>query len=226
MEEESPTEKQERLERHEELMSKREERLQKQNERLHDKPPSGGSIGSGVGDFFSSLGEHKVLIVGAGVVILVGIVAYQFVNNNNSNASAGSANNAPDYAASGIMTSNISAALDSMNQELESLQQQQSTGTSANPSSSFQWPSALNGMKIWEGTTTHNFFYGPNGPQPGKAGQQNLPDLFPAGTMFMATNGGKAGGQLLYELPGSNTFQVAPVTLVNPVPSGLRTVSH
>jgi hypothetical protein len=84
----------------------------------------------------------------------------------------------------------------------------------------FTWPTSLSGMKIWEGTQSHDFFFGPNGPQPGRANQTLLSTLFPAGTTFSDPGGGKAGDAFYYTLPGTTTPVKAPVTLVNPLPPG------
>lgn len=82
----------------------------------------------------------------------------------------------------------------------------------------FTWPTSLQGMKIWEGTNTHEFFYGPKGPQPGRADQTPLSTLFPAGTKFSDPGGGKAGDAFYYTLPDTGTPIKAPVPLVNPNP--------
>lgn len=88
------------------------------------------------------------------------------------------------------------------------------------PPTPFVWPAGLTGMKIWEGTQSHDFFFGPNGPQPGRAGQTALSTLFPAGTTFSDPGGGKAGDSFYYTLPGTTTPVKAPVSLVNPLPPG------
>src|SRR5260221_3223189 len=82
----------------------------------------------------------------------------------------------------------------------------------------FVWPTSLSGMKIWEGTSSHDFFFGPKGPQPGQAGQTLLSTLFPAGTTFSDPGGGKTGDAFYYTLPGTTTPIKAPVTLVDPRP--------
>jgi hypothetical protein len=78
------------------------------------------------------------------------------------------------------------------------------------------WPDTLKDQKIWEGTSSHQFFYGPSGPQKGKKGQTLLSTLFPSGTTFRSDTG-KAGGKLYYTLSGGKE-QLAPVTLVDPNP--------
>lgn len=114
--EESPSEKQERLERHEELMQKRDERLSSQT---RPAPVHGSSsIGSGLGDFVGALQEHKMIIVGGGIALIVVLYIMGKSNSSSSSANNGTANAAGDYASSGIMTSNISSALDAINQQL------------------------------------------------------------------------------------------------------------
>lgn len=229
-----------RLERHEELLQKKEERLHRAHERRMEQEPEHkkGGFGSAVGEVGSFLGEHKLIIFGGAAVIIGGIVVLQLINGyNNSNASAGAANQAPNYAASGIMTSDIATQLDTMNQELSALAQAQSSGSSAAPSSSFQFPSALQGMKIWQGTGTGApLLYSQWGPLPGRQGQENLAALFPTGTQFQVTgnNPSTGGGQLSYLLPGQTTWQIAPVTLyesqpqtnLNYVSQGLRSIGY
>lgn len=74
----------------------------------------------------------------------------------------------------------------------------------------FQLPAGLAGMKVWQGTSSKNFFYGPKGPQIGKKDQSPLANLFPAGSVFSIQNG------ILYVLlPGQTT----------PTNTGIQTVS-
>ena len=90
------------------------------------------------------------------------------------------------------------------------------------PPAAFTWPAALSGMKIWQGTTTHQYWFGPNGPQPGRANQTLLSSLFPQGTIF----GGGTGGHLTYTLPGTTTPVVTPIILANPVPKTTMMTSN
>ena len=88
--------------------------------------------------------------------------------------------------------------------------------------STFTWPSILNGMKIWQGTQTHEYWFGPNGPQPHRANQTLLSSLFPQGTTF----GGSTGGFLTYTLPGSTTPVTTNITLANPIPRPTHITSN
>ena len=86
------------------------------------------------------------------------------------------------------------------------------------PPPTFVWPTSLANQKIWQGTRTHNFFFGPKGPQPDEKDQTLLSTLFPAGTTFTDVQGtGAAGTSFSYTIPGQQPV-VAPVTLVNPNP--------
>jgi hypothetical protein len=80
----------------------------------------------------------------------------------------------------------------------------------------FVWPTALTGMEIWQGTSSHNFFFGPHGPQPHEKDQTLLSTLFPAGTTFQDVQGtGGAKTSFSYTIPGQQPV-IAPVTLVDP----------
>lgn len=83
------------------------------------------------------------------------------------------------------------------------------------PPPGFQWPSQLNGMKIWQGTVSHNFFFGPLGPQPHEKDQTLLSTLFPSGTIFSVLPNGDLG----YQLPGGQVVD-SGVQLTNGNPPG------
>lgn len=97
------------------------------------QPTGGTSAGGQLGDFVGAIGEHKWLIIGGGAAIIFLIIILR--NQSSGNAAA---NQSPDYSSGGYLPSNISAALDSINQQLSSLGQQQqsggdNTGTGGNP---------------------------------------------------------------------------------------------
>jgi len=85
------------------------------------------------------------------------------------------------------------------------------------PAPPFTWPAALAGMKIWQGTVSHNFFYGPGGPQPHEKNQFLLSSLFPTGSIFSILPNGDLG----YQLPGGNVIDSGvQMTNGNPPPPG------
>jgi LysM repeat protein len=92
-------------------------------------------------------------------------------------------------------------------------------GTSAGTSTGAGLPSILANMKIWQGTSTGQFFYGPNGPQPGKKNQFSLASLFPTGTTF--TNSGKAGqaGTITITEPDGETYTIQSISGTMPKPT-------
>lgn len=82
-----------------------------------------------------------------------------------------------------------------------------------NPPATQPWQTILAGMKVWRGTSSLNYFYGPNGPQPGRADQTLLSTAFPPGTTFSSSGNG-AGSTWYYTLPGG--VKTAGGTLVDP----------
>lgn len=85
----------------------------------------------------------------------------------------------------------------------------------------FTLPAGLSGMKVWQGTKTHDFWFGPKGPQRGGGGQTLLSTLFPAGTIF----GINPDGTWTFTLPGTTT-PVAGGTTVNPNPPANNIFPH
>lgn len=124
------------LERHEELLSKKEERLQTAHQRRMEQEPSKGgaqgskSVGHGFGDFVAGIGEHKgmLAIVGLGIVAVI-IVYYVIQNQNNGGANTANAGTGLNPAG-GILPSDISAQLASINDSISNLG---SGGNSATP---------------------------------------------------------------------------------------------
>lgn len=114
---ETPTERQERLERHEDLMQRREQRLANRS-----RPPVEGSksIGHGFGEFFATLGDHKLMIFGGIGAVVVAIIVYNMIKNSNNQAATGG-NQSPNYGAGGYVPSDISLSLDSINNQLSAL---------------------------------------------------------------------------------------------------------
>lgn len=172
----------------------------------------------------------KIAVVGI-FVLVAGIGLYQYYKSRNTGTNAlGSAANASpstDLAgASGyptvpgptgnqvpVLPGGLSPIFDSLG-NLVGWQPTPSGSTpTPTPTPTFQWPSQLTGQKIWQGTSTHLFFFGPKGPQPGRVGQTALSTLFPTGTTFAPG----PNNTFFYTLPGG-TPQQAPVNLVNPNP--------
>ena len=87
------------------------------------------------------------------------------------------------------------------------------------PPPAFMWPAVLTGQKIWQGTVTGNFFYGPKGPQKNGSGQSVLSGLFPSGTKFASVKamGSPAGSSFTYTIPPGGPM-TAPVALSDPNP--------
>jgi hypothetical protein len=120
--EETPAEKEERLQR-------REERLQRQHERLKEGHPSHSSRGSSSGgsfkEVFSFFEEHKVITIAVIAIVLLLLALNVFNNNSQSGTVATSGPNAsPNYAASGYMSSGTASALDNINSTLQSMMSQ------------------------------------------------------------------------------------------------------
>ena len=126
MSNETPAEREERLQR-------QEERLQKAHERRSNPPPSvSHSSGGGLGNIGSFFAEHKIgMIVG----LAAAIVLYIFWKNNSSSSGA---NNSPNYAGatgSGILPSDLQTALDQLTQQYNNIQNELATGSGSSSGS-------------------------------------------------------------------------------------------
>lgn len=114
---ETPAERQERLERHEELLQRKDQRLANRS-----RPPVEGSknVGAGFGEFFGALGDHKLMIFGGIGAVVVAIIVYNMIKNQNTGAATGG-NQSPNYGAGGYVPSDIALSLDSINAQLSGL---------------------------------------------------------------------------------------------------------
>lgn len=122
MSEETPAEREERLQR-------AEERLGKQHNRLMEQPPSGGGGGGGgFKGFFSNLGEHKVMLIGAivGIAFVIYVIYKGRVNPTTTANQQGSLGNA------GYQDSGVAYALTQLGQQLNNLQAQMGAQPPAN----------------------------------------------------------------------------------------------
>lgn len=117
LDDESPAERQERLERHEELLQRKDQRLANRS-----RPPAQGSksVGAGFGEFFGALGDHKLMIFGGIGAVVVAIIVYNMIKNQNTGAATGG-NQSPNYGAGGYVPSDIALSLDSINAQLSGL---------------------------------------------------------------------------------------------------------
>jgi hypothetical protein len=114
MAEESPSEREDRLQR-------AEERLQKQHTRLSDPPPK-TSVGSTFGGVASFFGEHKMLIfIGIGIAVVI-YVLFQSRNNNASNTNSTSQTaGTGSLANAGYQDQGTAYALTQLGQQLNNL---------------------------------------------------------------------------------------------------------
>lgn len=85
------------------------------------QPDTSGEAGKGFGDFFSTIGEHKFLVIG---VIAAIIFAYVLFNNSQNSNSTSDTTGSSNFDAANFQTQ-----LDTINSELSALQQQGNTGT-------------------------------------------------------------------------------------------------
>ena len=174
-----------------------------------------------INEFKQAKPPEKVVIV-VGIFAVAGVAWYLYkkgqaqsaVTSSNTGAPTSQTAGYPAVGANGtpVLPSGVNPVYDP-NGNLVAFQNPPPPGSTP-PPATFSWPAALSGMKIWQGTTTHQYFFGPNGPQPGRANQTLLSSLFPQGTVF----GGGTGGHLTYTLPGSTTPVSTPIILANPVP--------
>lgn len=118
MADESPSEREERLQQ-------QEERLQRQHERLMEKPPVQGGKSGGVGKFFGGLaagfGEHKVAIL---AVVGIAIVLFVIIQMKKG-SSAGPGNQQGSLQS--YPTADVATAIDQLTQQQEATQNQLTT---------------------------------------------------------------------------------------------------
>ena len=166
-------------------------------------------------------GGGKVAVAGIALLV-IGVGGYEYYKSTQAGATASQqAGVPPNPATQGIggLSALDTSSLANMIAGLVNTQGQVgATGApgpagTPPPTPAFTWPSALNGMQIWQGTQTHNFWFGPKGPQQDQVGQTLLSSLFPTGTIFTTQ-----GSKLFYQLPGSTTPVASNITLVNPTP--------
>lgn len=125
MADETPGEREQRLQM-------AEERLQKQHQRTMESrqnPPSTGGVGAGVGGFFATLGDHKFILIGA--VLGIAIVAYVIFKGRAS--SQNTANQQGALGNAGYQDSGVAYALTQLGQQLNNLQATMSAPPTTNP---------------------------------------------------------------------------------------------
>lgn len=172
-------------------------------------------------EFKDAKPPEKVVIV-VGVLAVIGVAFYLYQKGMSSSQAASSTGAPTSQTAGYPMAGNLPVVPWGTNPLYDPNGNQTGWQTGPPPGTQppqpspgpFTWPSALANMKIWQGTSSHNYFFGPNGPQQDKVGQTLLSTLFPQGTTFS----GSTGGFLSYTLPGSTTPVVTQVKLVNPLP--------
>lgn len=145
-------------------------------------------------------------VVTAIVIFIVGFVVYDVILKKNQNVAS------PSAIGTGATNGVITPSSETYNQTFNSYP---TVPTPPVPQPS-AYLSALAGQKVWQGTKSHVYFYGPNGPMPGKVNQNVLQGLFPTGTVLSST-GGNAGDTWYYLLPGASSKTVGG-TLVDPNP--------
>lgn len=196
--EETPAEKEERLQR-------REERLQRQHERLKEGVPhnSGGWKSSGgLKEVFSFFEEHKIITIAVIAIILL-LVGLNFFNNQSGTVATSGPNASPDYAASGYMSSGTASALDNINSTLQammsqisSLGQQQASSSSSGSSTTGSGTSSSPGGSSSTGSSGPSGSpKNPTGPLPppnsGK-GVSGPPRLVPVQPIHVISSGGNS----------------------------------
>lgn len=180
-------------------------------------------------EFRKAPGKERALII-IGVVVTIGVAYYLYTKQQATGTQAAigqksgtEANQPTGYPITTGGTPTIpygTQPLYSPSGDLVAFQTGQTGGGSA--PSPFTWPAALSGMKLWQGTQTKKYWYGPNGPQHGQTGQTELSTLFPSGTVFS----GSTGHDLFYTLPGSGTAVDSGIKLVNPLPPSQTTTAN
>lgn len=171
-----------------------------------------------INEFKSAKPPERVVIV-LGIIAVIAVAFYLYKRGQSASAASSSTQGATTGQQAGYPTANGVPVLPNgvnplydPNGNLVGYQNPPATGPGGTNQSSL--PAILQGMEIWKGTTTGNYFFGPNGPQPGRANQTALSTLFPPGTVFS----GGTGSPLSYTLPGTNTPINTGVILSNPTP--------
>lgn len=121
--EETPSEKEDRLQRQEERLEKAHERVKEQ--RSLPKPSSGGGgggLGSAMGGIAGFFGEHKIVMFAIGLTVVA--VAVLYANRKSFSSSNAPSNQAPDWSQSGVAPSGIQFAFDQLTQQLNNIQSQ------------------------------------------------------------------------------------------------------
>jgi len=237
------------LTEHEELLQKKEERLQMAHQRRMEQEPGhvSKSPGKGAGEFFSFLGEHKMLFLGIGGAVVIIVIIYYVIQANNANSANSTANQSPNLTNGGYMPSDISAQLASINDQLSSL-----GATLTSPGSPTTNPPPNNGggggvtggcvtdgscvkpvLPDWVGGTAQIMQQGSDYFLVQGNKRINLNTLFPTGTTFAGGGGGRAwytlpGGQqtlLVAHGFGVNGWRGQDLVFMQSTPKGLRTIS-
>lgn len=136
---ESPSEKEDRLQRQEERLQKAHERIKEQRE-LPAREPSGGGGGfsHAMGGLFGFFGEHKIILFAVGITVVA--VAVLYANRKSlSSGSTSASNQSPDWSQSGVAPSGIQMAFDQLTQQLNNIQSQLA-GQQQPPSNPTQTP--------------------------------------------------------------------------------------
>jgi hypothetical protein len=147
------------LERHEELLQKKEERLQTAHSRRMETEPSKGGVqgsksaGHGFGEFFAGIAEHKGMfaIIGLGIVAVI-IVYYVIQNQNSGGANTANAGTGLNPAG-GILPSDISMQLASINDQLSNLGSGNNTGSTSTTTTTGTPETTRPGDTLYAGST-------------------------------------------------------------------------
>lgn len=238
MAEETPSEREERLQR-------QEERLKSQHERLSNPPPAresgggGGGALSGIGTFFA---EHKVAVIVTGGILLVAVVIYYLSQQGAQGSAATPSNEQGSLGNAGYQDQGVAYALTQLGQQLNNLNTAFSnvaqggttttppattppagttdTGTNPPPTQggTGQTASAPFNLDLSQfGNMT--FFKGAQGrfwaatDTPGNMSKTNLSQFFPEGTTFSQQG---RNGPLWYTVPGFSPQQFPFQVTSNP----------
>lgn len=92
-----------------------------------------GSTGANIGGFLGALGEHKFWLIGGviGLVIIVFVIIPAIKGGTGTGTA--NANSSPSYANGGYLPSDISSALDNINQSINGLANQIGSGNKTPP---------------------------------------------------------------------------------------------
>lgn len=93
-----------------------------------------GGAGSQIGGFFGALAEHKFWIIGGIIaVIVIFVVVIPAMQGNTGANNTANSNTSPNYAGGGYLPSDISSALDNINQSINGLANQIGSGSGTPP---------------------------------------------------------------------------------------------